>query len=149
MVNGVDYRRACCGGGSVAWLIADISVYVSVPAARDHVALSLYDVDVERSVPPTPVVGRRGTFLRRAAAERREMSQLSSRVRPSFSLSTYKCTRPIHVEVGMCARERVYVEQRRRLTRNYEVIRLLPTGNCVTRNCKSSTYRFDATLDSG
>lgn len=54
-------------------VVADISVYVSVPAARDHVALSLYDVDVERSVPPTPVVvvvG--GTFLQRAVAERRE-----------------------------------------------------------------------------
>lgn len=58
-----------------ALVVADISVYVSVPAARDHVALSLYDVDMERSVPPTPVVvvvvvG--GTFLRRAVAEREE-----------------------------------------------------------------------------
>lgn len=64
MVNDADYSRIGGGGGGGAWLVADISVYVSVPAARDHVALSLYDVDVERSVPPTPAVGRRGTFLR-------------------------------------------------------------------------------------
>lgn len=74
MVNDADYSRVGGGGGGGgAWLVADMSVYVSVPAARDHVALSLYDVDVERSVPPTPAVGRRGTFLRRAVAERREM----------------------------------------------------------------------------
>lgn len=50
---------------------------MSAPAARDHVALSLHDVDVERSVPPTPVVGRRGTFLQRVAAVRRRDATVS------------------------------------------------------------------------